>query len=61
MMYNVYFGHFFIRQSDSNIAHKIDDKLSYSFLKLEERYIRFVNNVTVGLLFRLVHLGCTRW
>ena len=42
-MYNFYFGHFFIRQRESNV-HKID-KLSYSFLKLEERYIRFVNIV----------------
>ena len=47
-MYNFYFGHFFIRQRESNV-HKID-KLSYSFLKLEERYIRFVNNITTTIL-----------
>ena len=49
--YKVYFGHFFIWQSDNNVVHKI--YISYishiSFMKVEERYIRFVNNVTTTM------------
>ena len=45
--YNFYFGHFFIWVSDSNIVHKI--YISYSLWPYE-RYVTFVNNVTITLL-----------
>jgi len=49
-IYNFYFGHLFIRQNDSNIVHKSYISLVwFRFMKPYERYIRFVNNVTVTL------------
>jgi len=43
-IYNFYFGQFFIRQNDSNIAHKIYISLLL-FMKLQEGCVKFVNNV----------------
>jgi hypothetical protein len=45
-MYNFYLSYFFIWQNDSNVVHKIYIFL-YSFMKIYERYIRFVKNVIV--------------
>ena len=47
-IYNSYFGHLFIRQSDSNIVHKFYISLS-KFHKLRQR-VEIVNNVTITLL-----------
>ena len=47
-IYNFYFGYFFIRQSDSNIVHKIYISLS-EFKKPYERYVKFVNDVPTTL------------
>ena len=61
MIYNIYFGHFFIRESGSNIVHKIYISLLY-FMKPYERYVKFMNNVTITFLdeeitkIKVVHL-----
>jgi uncharacterized protein YhbP (UPF0306 family) len=47
-IYNVYFGHLFIRQTDSNIVHKSYISL-LKFHKLYKRDVKFVNNVTITL------------
>ena len=47
-IYNFYFGHLFIRQSGRNIVHKFYISL-ICFHKLYERYVSFVNNVTITL------------
>jgi len=47
-IYNSYFDHLFIRQSDSNIVHKFYISLS-KFHKLRQR-VEIVNNVTITLL-----------
>ena len=47
-IYSFYFGHLFIQQSDSNIVNKIYISL-LSFMKPYERYVNFVNNVTITL------------
>ena len=46
-IYNSYFGHLFIRQSDSNIVHKF--YISQSFINWD-RDVEIVNNVTITLL-----------
>ena len=48
-IYNFYFGHFFIRQSDTNTIHKIYISLLW-FMKPYERYVKFMNNITTTLL-----------
>ena len=53
-IYNFYFGHLFIRQNNSNIVHKlyislIVHKFYLSLISLYERYVKFVNNVTITL------------
>jgi hypothetical protein len=47
-IYNFYFGYLFIRQSDSNIVHKIYVSL-LQFLKPYKRYVKVMNNVTITL------------
>ena len=60
-LYNFYFGHFFIRESGSNIVHKIYLSLLL-FMKPYERYVKFVNNFTITFSYeeitkiKVVHL-----
>ena len=44
-IYNFYFSHLFIRHSDSNIIYESHTSLLW-FMKLQERDVNFVNNVT---------------
>jgi hypothetical protein len=46
-IYNFYFDHFFIRQSDSNIVRKF--YISYSSINYK-RDVKFVNNVTTTMV-----------
>jgi hypothetical protein len=47
-IYNVYFGHLFIRKTDSNIVHKSYISL-LKFPKLYKRDVKIVNNITITL------------
>ena len=47
-MYKSYLEHFLVQQSDSKVAHKIYIYHN-SFMKLEERYIKFENNVVTTI------------